>query len=124
MKCKHRLAEAAITPLTWGNDMRNISMYLLCLITPPYFSAHANSSTCYQSRVENDIRNMEGVMDIDIAPAATTSTQSPSAPETPSGTMSQGSVSGDAELLLPVVMSVSPPTMEDYRALLARVQAL
>lgn len=66
---------------------------------------------------------MEGVMEIDVTPAATAS-QSPSAPETPCTAMSQGSASGDSEWLLPVVVSVSPPTAADCRELLGRVTAL
>lgn len=63
-------------------------------------------------------------MEIDVTPA-TAATQSPTAPERPVAGMSQGSASGgDPEWFLPVVMSVSPPTDDDCRRLLARVRTL
>ena len=76
-----------------------------------------------QARVEREIREMEGVMEIDVTPA-TAATQSPAAPETPGAGMSQGSTTSDSEWLLPVVVSVLPPTDDDCRRLLARVITL
>lgn len=62
-------------------------------------------------------------MELDMAPA-TALTPSPSAPENPLGSMTQGSSALDPELSLPVVMSVTPPTLNDCRDLLARVERL
>lgn len=76
--------------------------------------------------MEKEIREMEGVMEIDTSPmVVTASQQSPAAPETPGTAMSsQGSVTGDSEWLLPVVTSVKPPTGDDCRELLSRVRSL
>lgn len=75
-----------------------------------------------QNDAEGDIRELEGVMEIDFTPAA--ATQSPPAPETPGGLMSQGSASGEPEWSLPEVLSVTPPSVVDCHDLLARVQSL
>eukprot|EP00752_Nemacystus_decipiens_P009171 g8192.t1 len=71
-----------------------------------------------QARVEREIKQMEGVMEIDTFAAATASQQS-----TPGTATSQSPVAttGEPEWLLPVVTSVSPPTDADCRELLSRV---
>lgn len=60
-------------------------------------------------------------MEIDTFAAASASQQS--APETPGTAMSQSpaTATGDPEWLLPVVVSVNPPTDADCRELLSRV---
>lgn len=66
---------------------------------------------------------MEGVMEIDTFAAATASQQSLTGPETPGTAMSQSpaTATGDPEWLLPVVISVNPPTDGDCRELLSRL---
>lgn len=66
---------------------------------------------------------MEGVMEIDTSAATRPSQQSPTAPGTPGAAASQGSMTAtsDPEWLLPVLLSVTPPTDDDCRELLARV---
>ncbi|CAM9154732.1 unnamed protein product [Scytosiphon promiscuus] len=88
------------------------------------FQADPDLASDIQRRVEKEIREMEGVMEIDISAAASSaSQQSPAAAGTPSTAMSQSSTTGDSEWLLPVVMSVKPPTDSDCRELLARVKS-
>lgn len=89
----------------------------------PLFSRVLPPSRSRQARVEQEIRHMEGVMDIDFSPMSTMASQSPAVPETPgSVASSQGSGFGDAEWSLPVLTSVSSPTDGDCRQLLSRVQ--
>lgn len=91
--------------------------------TPPTLSSFSKLVVIHaQTRVEENIREMEGVMEIEFLHAVAAS-QSPSAPETPGALMSQGSASGDSEWSLPTVMSVTPPTVTDCQDLLARAQA-
>lgn len=86
---------------------------------PRLFARIQILSIC-QARVEREIKQMEGVMEIDTFAAASASQQS-----TPGTATSQSpaTATGDPEWLLPVVVSVSPPTDADCRELLSRVSS-
>ncbi len=95
----------------------------LHLVHPVFLFFAPLPTPCTQAGVEKEIQQMEGVMEIDASAAARPSQQSPSAPGTPGAAGSQGSATttGDPEWLLPVLLSVTPPTDGDCRELLARV---
>ncbi|CAM9813800.1 unnamed protein product [Ectocarpus sp. 13 AM-2016] len=83
------------------------------------FQADPEKAISIQTRVEKEIREMEGVMEIQTS-AGATSSQSPATP----GAMSQNSATGDSEWGLPMVVSVKPPTDGDCHELLSRVTSL
>eukprot|EP00903_Cladosiphon_okamuranus_P011728 g11028.t1 len=82
------------------------------------YQKNEDQASRIQARVENEIKQMEGVMEIDTFAAASASQQS-----TPGTATSQSpaTATSDPEWLLPVVTSVSPPTDADCRELLSRV---
>ncbi|CAM9725268.1 unnamed protein product [Ectocarpus sp. 6 AP-2014] len=84
------------------------------------FQADPEKAISIQTRVEKEIREMEGVMEIQTS-AGATSSQSPA---TPGAAMSQNSATGDSEWGLPMVVSVKPPTDGDCLELLSRVTSL
>ncbi|CAB1117694.1 unnamed protein product [Ectocarpus sp. CCAP 1310/34] len=84
------------------------------------FQADPEKAISIQTRVEKEIREMEGVMAIQIS-AGATSSQSPA---TPGAAISQNSATGDSEWGLPMVVSVKPPTDGDCHELLSRVTSL
>ncbi|CAM9366240.1 unnamed protein product [Ectocarpus sp. 12 AP-2014] len=84
------------------------------------FQADPEKAISIQTRVEKEIREMEGVMEIQTS-AGATSSQSPA---TPGAAMSQNSATGDSEWGLPMVVSVKPPTDGDCHELLSRVTSL
>ncbi|CAM9183270.1 unnamed protein product [Ectocarpus fasciculatus] len=84
------------------------------------FQADPAKAISIQTRVEKEIREMEGVMEIHTS-AGATSSQSPA---TPGAAMSQNSATGDSEWGLPMVVSVKPPTDGDCHELLSRVTSL
>ncbi|CAM9161348.1 unnamed protein product [Ectocarpus sp. 4 AP-2014] len=84
------------------------------------FQADPEKAISIQTRVEKEIREMEGVMEIQTS-AGATSSQSPA---TPGAAMSQNSATGDSEWGLPMVVSVKPPTDGDCHELLSRVTSM